>query len=124
MHAAGNQQAWGVWMLVGLSAIFAALALLNTARMATAERRAELATIRLLGGTRGQALRTAALESLPTTLVALAAGAVVVAISVHGVPLGLTGVPLALPAAILAAIAAGALALGLLAALATNLKRT
>ena len=124
MHAAGQEQSWGVWMIVGLATLFGALALLNTARMAASERRGERATIRLLGGTRGHILRTAALETLPTTLVALAAGAVVVAISVHGVPLGLTGVPLALPTAILAAIAAGALALGLVAALATTLKRT
>ena len=44
---------------------------------------------------RGHVLRTAVLETLPTTLVALAAGAAVVAVSVHGVPLGLTGIPLA-----------------------------
>ena len=94
VHAAGQEQAWGVWMIIGLSALFGTLALLNTARMAASERRAELATIRLLGGTRGHALRTAVLETLPTTLVALAAGAAVVAVSVHGVPLGLTGIPL------------------------------
>ena len=124
VHAAGQEQAWGVWMIIGLSALFGTLALLNTARMAASERRAELATIRLLGGTRGHVLRTAVLETLPTTLVALSAGAAVVAVSVHGVPLGLTGVPLALPLTILAAVATGALALGLLAALSTNLKRT
>ena len=43
--------AWGVWMVIGLSALFAALSLVNTAAMATSERRDELATIRLLGGT-------------------------------------------------------------------------
>ena len=123
VHGIGSEQSWGVWMIVGLAALFAALALLNTARMATSERRAELATIRLLGGTRGQRLRTAILESIPTTLVALLAGAIVVAISVHGVPLGLTGIPLAVPTTILAAIAAGALALALVTAVATNLKR-
>jgi putative ABC transport system permease protein len=124
VHAIGQENSWGVWMIVGLAALFAALALINTARMATSERRVELATIRLLGGTRGQRLRTAILETIPTTLVALLAGAAVVAISVHGIPLGLTGIPLAIPATTLAAIAAGALALGLLTALATNLKRT
>ena len=84
-------------MIIGLATLFAALALINTAAMSTAERRAELATIRLLGGTPGQAARTIALELLPTVLVALAAGAVVVAISVHGIPDGLTGIPLAIP---------------------------
>ena len=49
----GTSGAWGVWMVIGLSVLFAALALVNTAAMATSERRDELATIRLLGGTRG-----------------------------------------------------------------------
>ena len=85
-------------MIIGLAALFAALALLNTARMATAERRGELATIRLLGGTRGQAAaHRRARDRSRRSLVALAAGAAVVAVSVHGVPLGLTGIPLAVP---------------------------
>ena len=45
--------------------MFAALALVNTAAMATAERRAELATIRLLGGTAGHVTRMVALELVP-----------------------------------------------------------
>ena len=75
LHTLGNESAWGVWLIIGLAALFTALALINTAAMATAERRAELATIRLLGGTAGHAIRTVALETLPTVLVALAAGA-------------------------------------------------
>ena len=54
---------------------------------------------------------------LPTVLVALGAGAAVVAVSVHGIPDGLTGVPLAVPVPLVAGITAGAAALGLLAAL-------
>ena len=50
----GTSGAWGVWMVIGLSVLFAALALVNTAAMATSERRDELATIRLLGGTRAR----------------------------------------------------------------------
>jgi hypothetical protein len=87
VHAQGQEQSWGVWMIIG--------------------------------GTPGQAARTVALELVPTVLVALAAGAVVVAISVHGLPAGLTGVPLSIPAA----IAAGATALAILTGLA-SLKRT
>ena len=60
-----TRAAWGVWLIVGLSVLFAALALVNTAAMATAERRDELATIRLLGGTAGQAVRMVALELAP-----------------------------------------------------------
>jgi putative ABC transport system permease protein len=123
VHAHGQEQSWGVWMIIGLATLFAGLALINTAAMATSERRGELATIRLLGGTPGQATRTVALELVPTVLVALAAGAAVVAISVHGLPAGLTGVPLSIPAPLVAAIAAGATALAILTGLA-SLKRT
>jgi putative ABC transport system permease protein len=85
----------------------------NTAAMATAERRDELATIRLLGGTRGQALRMIALELGPTVLAALAAGAAVVAVAVMGVPRGVDGIDLVVPGTLVAAIAGGAAALGL-----------
>ena len=117
LRTASNEQAWAVWMIIGLAALFSALALINTAAMATAERRSELATIRLLGGTPGLAARTVALETLPTVLVALGAGAAIVATAVHGVPLGLTGIPLSVPVTLVAAVTAGAAALGLLAAL-------
>ncbi len=117
LHSAENDDAWAVWMIIGLAALFTALALINTAAMATAERRGELATIRLLGGTTGHAIRMIVLEMVPTVLVALGAGAAVVAVSVHGIPDGLTGVPLAVPVPIVAGITLGAAVLGLLAAL-------
>ena len=117
LRTAANAQAWAVWMIIGLATLFSALALINTAAMTTSERRAELATIRLLGGTTGTAIRTVALETLPTVLVALGAGAAIVATTVHGVPQGLTGVPLSIPLTLIAALTAGAAALGLLAAL-------
>ena len=66
-----------MWLIVGLSVLFAGLALVNTAAMATGERRAELATIRLLGGTAGQATRMVALELAPVMVVALSAGAAI-----------------------------------------------
>ena len=80
LHSAENDDAWAVWMIIGLAALFTALALINTAAMATAERRGELATIRLLGGTTGHAIRMIVLEMVPTVLVALGAGAAVVAV--------------------------------------------
>ncbi len=67
LRAAANDDAWAVWMIIGLAALFAALALVNTAAMAASERREELATIRLLGGTRGHAIRTVVLEMVPTS---------------------------------------------------------
>ena len=69
-----NDGTWGVWLVIGMALAFTALALVNTAAMATAERRGELATIRLLGGTPGQAMRMIALELVPIVAVALAAG--------------------------------------------------
>ena len=72
MRTLGQSGAWGVWVIIGLSIAFAALALVNTAAMATAERRGELATIRLLGGTGGQAIRMVALELAPIVVVGAA----------------------------------------------------
>ena len=88
VHASNVDGAWGVWLVVGLATAFAALALINTAAMTTTERRDELATIRLLGGTAGHATRMVTLEMLPTVLTALVAGAAIVAVAVAGVPRG------------------------------------
>ena len=85
--------------------------------MTTTERRDELATIRVLGGTAGHAMRMVALEMLPTVIVALGAGAAIVAVAVAGVPRGLTGFPLVVPLDLTAGLAAGAALLGLLAAI-------
>ena len=78
VHAANQEDAWGVWLIIGLTALFAALALVNATAMATAERRDELATIRLLGGTPAQVVRMLALEMASTMAVAIAAGGGVV----------------------------------------------
>ena len=113
LHAANNDQSWGIWMIVGLSVAFAALALLNTAAMATGERRGELATLRLLGGTSWQATRMIVLELAPVMLVALVAGAAIAAVSIVGVPDGVRGIPLVVPAAITGGLLAGTVLLGL-----------
>jgi putative ABC transport system permease protein len=113
VRSVNNEQSWAVWLIIGLSALFAALALVNTAAMSTAERRREFATLRLLGGTPSQAVRMVALEMLPTVGVALAAGAAVALASVAGVPRGVSGVPLAVPVLLTAGLAGGAALLGL-----------
>ena len=120
VHASNVDGAWGVWLVVGLTALFAMLALVNTAAMTTTQRRDELATIRLLGGTPGHAIRMVMLEMLPTVIVALAAGAAIVAIAVAGVPRGLTGFPLVVPPALTGGLATGAAVLGLMAAAVTT----
>ena len=103
-----NDGTWGVWLVIGMALAFTALALVNTAAMATAERRGELATIRLLGGTPGQAMRMIALELVPIVAVALAAGGAIAAVALMGVPDGVRGIPLVVPAAVIAALMAGA----------------
>jgi putative ABC transport system permease protein len=112
VDAANQEDAWGVWLIVALTTLFAALALVNAAAMATTERRDELATIRLLGGTSGQVARMVALEMATTVAVAIAAGGVIVAVAVAGVPRGLTGIPLAVPATLTAGLIGGIVALG------------
>ena len=102
-----------MWLIVGLSVMFAALALINTAAMSTGERRAELATIRLLGGTAGQATRMIALELAPVMLVALAAGAAIAAVAMIGVPNGIRGIPLIVPVAAVGGLLMGTVGLGL-----------
>jgi putative ABC transport system permease protein len=119
LHAAANQDSWAIWLIVGLSVGFATLALLNTAAMATSERREELATIRLLGGSAWQATRMVALELAVVLLAAVAAGAAVAGIAIHGVPDGVRGIPLVIPPELAAGLPAGAALLGLLAAAVT-----
>ena len=113
VEADEQAESWAVWLIVGLAAAFATLALINTAAMATGERRDELATIRLLGGTGGQAVRMIALELVPTVLVALAAGAGIVAIAVMHLPRGVDGIDIVVPGPLVAAMAGGAALLGL-----------
>ena len=120
VHASNVDGAWGVWLIVGLATAFATLALINTAAMTTTERRDELATVRLLGGTAGQAMRMVTLEMLPTVITALVAGAAIVAVAVAGVSRGITGIPLDVPLPLIGALGIGAAMLGMLAAAVTT----
>src|SRR3954469_16912110 len=120
VHASNVDGAWGVWLIVGLAAAFAAPALSDAAAMTTTQRRDHLATTRLLGGTAGHATRMVTLEMLPTVIAALGAGAAIVAVAVAGVPRGLTGFGLAVPLELTGEFAAGAAVLGLLAAAVTT----
>jgi putative ABC transport system permease protein len=79
---ASQSPAW----LIGLAIAFAALALLNTALMATADRRAKLSLIRPIGATRRQARRMIAWEALITTLAGLAVGALTAGAAVQTPP--------------------------------------
>lgn len=117
VDAANGDDTWAIWLIVALAAVFASLGLVNSSAMATTERGGEVATIRLLGGSSAQITWMIALEMLPAVLTALVAGLGIAALSVIGLPHGATGMPLVTPASLVAGVAAGALALGLLAAL-------
>ncbi len=62
--------------------------------MATAVRRHELASIRLLGGVSGLCLEMVTLETATTVLVGFAVGILIVGTSLLSVPVGATGVPI------------------------------
>jgi len=116
VRAAAQASQWPVWLLIGLITAFAALALLNTALMATAGRQPELALVRLIGATRRQARRIIAWEALVTTLAGLAVGALVARTAVQAPP-GQPGWHIAVPGLLSAGILAAAALLGLAGAL-------
>ena len=98
VHAANQEDAWGVWLIIGLTALFAALALVNATAMATAERRDELATIRLLGGTpRAGGADARARDGVDHGRGDRRGRGRSSAVAVAGVPRGVTGVALAVP---------------------------
>jgi putative ABC transport system permease protein len=70
---------------------FAALALLNTALMATADRRAKLGLVRLIGTTRRQARRMIAWEALIATLAGLAGTLVLARLAQRARPMAAFG---------------------------------
>ena len=97
-----------MWVIIGLSIAFAALSLVNTAAMVTAERRGELATIRLLGGTRPRRSGWSRSSSRRSSPSGWPPAPCVAAISVMGVPEGVRGIELTVFATLVAGLAAGA----------------
>lgn len=88
--SAGDQsQQLSMVLLLTLLA-FIALAALNTLAMATAERREEFVLLQRVGATRGQLVRTTAVEAGITAVAALAIGTLAVLPAAVGVGLGLS----------------------------------
>jgi putative ABC transport system permease protein len=100
--------------------LFAGLGLVNTAAMTTSERRNELATLRIIGGSGYQILRMIVAELVPTVAAALIAGGGIVALSLYGVPKGVSGVGLTVPVPAVAGILGGAALLGIAAGAVTG----
>ncbi|MEV0187410.1 FtsX-like permease family protein [Kitasatospora purpeofusca] len=74
----------GMLMILGLSVLYALVALANTLVMTLGDRRRELAMLRLAGATRGQVLRAVATETLLCVGAGALVGAVASAISIGG----------------------------------------
>jgi putative ABC transport system permease protein len=108
-----QQDADSQWVIGALMIVIAVLAAFNSGATAAAERRHELLLARLCGATRAQVRRSLALESLLTTLAGIAAGTVVVLVSLSQAGHDPTGGPLAVPGGQAALVIAGAAALGL-----------
>ncbi|GGL04093.1 ABC transporter permease [Mangrovihabitans endophyticus] len=74
-----------LWVLLGLTAGYAVLAVANTMAMSTAGRRAEFRTLRLAGAAAGQAKLVAVAEALLAVVAGTLLGAVVAAVALTGV---------------------------------------
>ena len=113
--ANADTQAWVNYVLLGMVILFSAFALLNTLMLGVAGRVRELGLLRLVGGTRRQALRMMRMEAVLMLLIGGALGTAVAMVTVLPFAKAVTGafrpdIPL-LPAA---ALAGGAALLGLL----------
>ncbi|HZO67141.1 MAG TPA: FtsX-like permease family protein [Kribbellaceae bacterium] len=114
---AGNR--FGLLLLLGPAGLYAALTIANTLLMGSLQRRHEFVTTRLLGATPAQIRRTVLCESALVAAVALtlsAAISVAVGLLVRHAMAG-PGTPMTVPWLSLAGIAAGCLAIAVVAAL-------
>jgi putative ABC transport system permease protein len=75
-------QTWSLGLIVGISAGYASVAVVNTVALATAARRDELGALRTLGATRHQVLAVLRAEARLVTTVGILAGAAIAAASV------------------------------------------
>jgi putative ABC transport system permease protein len=74
---AGNEV--GLWVLLGPAALYSGIAIVNAVLMGSTQRRRQLRTVALLGGTSGQRRRTAMWEAGLVGVAALLSGAAVTA---------------------------------------------
>jgi putative ABC transport system permease protein len=112
LKAATKSAGWAGWLLVALVTTFAGLAIVNTSLIALIHRRPELVVLRSIGAAPGQAWRQLDWESLVTTVVGVAAGALVVVVAVSRVAQR-PGWHISVPSGLVALTLGGAAALGL-----------
>ncbi|MFE0443513.1 ABC transporter permease [Streptomyces fungicidicus] len=101
---------YGFLLVLGIALLYAAIALVNTVVMATADRVREFAALRLAGATRWQVLRLVGAEALAVAAVGAVLGVAVAALELAGMWAALTlqsaPAPLVLPWRALAAVTA------------------
>ncbi|WP_317621145.1 ABC transporter permease, partial [Streptomyces sp. CBMA123] len=122
--AAGDSTEQAAWdallMILGLAIGYAGIALANSLVMTVSDRRQELALLRLAGATRGQVLRTVAVETLMCVAAGTLLGVLGTAISVGGSWAALTALvgptPAMVPWTAMGVLAAGCAAIALTAA--------
>jgi len=83
--------AWTNYLLVALLIAFAAIAVVNTLAMATLARSREFATLRLTGATRLQVMRMIRWEAVLITIIALAVGTAITAMTLVPFSQGISG---------------------------------
>ena len=113
LHAGVEDDAWITWIVVGLAALYAAIAVVNTIVMAVSERRRDLALVRLVGATPRQALAMVRNEAIATTVVAVGGGVAIAAVAGLGIARAYPDGHLAVVPSIAAVIVGGALLLGI-----------
>ncbi|TCO62138.1 FtsX-like permease family protein [Actinocrispum wychmicini] len=86
--------AWVNFLVVGLILVYMGIAVVNTLVMATSARSRELALLRLVGGTRRQALRMIRWESLVLVLTAILTGSAIAAVTLVPFSKATTGSPI------------------------------
>jgi len=114
LKAEARQESLVVYLLVGVVVVFSALAVVNALTMAIAERRRELALLRLVGATSRQLRRMVRAETLIVVLFGITIGSLVAAPALAVFSYGLTGTAVPdVPLWMLGGIVAGAALLGL-----------
>ncbi|MEV4002382.1 ABC transporter permease [Actinomadura sp. NPDC049753] len=112
-------------VLMGMSGLYAAIAVVNAVVIAAAERRTEFAVARATGLTRAQVVRMAVIESAAVTFIGLSLGAVVAAGALAGFFPEMQGVRiLAVPWSLLGLLTAASLAITAAAAALTAMAAT
>lgn len=112
-------------VLMGMSGLYAAIAVINAVVIAAAERRTEFAVARVTGLSRGQVVRMAVIESAAVTLIGLFLGTLVAAAALAGFHPGPGGVRiLAVPWALLGLLIVASLAVTTVAGALTALSAT